>query len=162
MTKMKTAVLFFKSLIIGATIAGATESQINALHEFGVKVGQAFQMQDDILGSYGDEAVTGKSADGDIKEGKKTMLLLQSYKHANSEQKKILDELLGKDGIAKEEIERVRGIFKETGGFDATNKLMQLMLTEGQSALDRAEPPLNAKYKEFLLVLSEFLTKRDF
>ncbi|MHA1906456.1 MAG: polyprenyl synthetase family protein [Candidatus Thorarchaeota archaeon] len=162
MIQMKTAVLFFKSLSIGAIIAKATESQLNALHEFGLKVGQAFQMQDDILGSFGDEATTGKSTDGDIKEGKKTMLLLQSYIHANPEQKGVLDALVGKEGISDDEVEKVRNTFKESGGFDATNKLMETMLAEGQAALDNAEPPLTPKYKDFLLALSDFLTKRNY
>ncbi|MHA2425646.1 MAG: polyprenyl synthetase family protein [Candidatus Thorarchaeota archaeon] len=162
MNKMKTAVLFYRSLEIGATIAKATESQLSALYEFGLKVGQAFQIQDDILGSFGDEAKTGKSADGDIKEGKKTMLLLQSYINANSEQKAILDALVGKDGISNEEVEKVRNTFKASGGFDATNKIMETLLAEGQSALEKAEPPLTPTYKEFLLALSVFLTKRDY
>jgi geranylgeranyl diphosphate synthase type I len=162
MVSLKTAVLFHTSLVIGATIAGANASQIGALHEFGLKVGQAFQMQDDILGSFGDESITGKSADGDIREGKKTMLLLKSYELANDEQKGTLDSLLGKDDMTAEEVEKVRTIFKETGGLDATNTLMENLLSEGQSALDNAQPPLSPKYKNFLLELSVFLTKRDF
>ncbi|MFW9851097.1 MAG: polyprenyl synthetase family protein [Candidatus Thorarchaeota archaeon] len=162
MVSLKTAVLFYTSLLIGATIARASESQLAALHEFGFKVGQAFQMQDDILGSFGDESVTGKSADGDIREGKKTMLLLKSYELANLNQKKIIDDLLGKDDMTKEEVEQVRNVFKQSGGFDATNTLMEQLLAEGQAALDSAQPPLTPKYKEFLLALSEFLTKRDY
>ncbi len=162
MVALKTAVLFEKSLLIGASIARATESQLEALQEYGVKVGQAFQMQDDILGSFGDEEVTGKSADGDIKEGKKTMLVLKAYSLGTDEQRAKIDELLGKDDMSDAEVEVVRSIFKESGSLDATQKLMEQLLSEAQTALDKAEPAFNEKYKTFLIELSEFLTKRDF
>ncbi|MFW9909314.1 MAG: polyprenyl synthetase family protein [Candidatus Thorarchaeota archaeon] len=162
MVALKTAVLFDKSLLIGATMAGANESQISALSEFGVKVGQAFQIQDDILGSFGDESKTGKPTDGDIREGKKTMLVINAYRTANKEQKAALDTLLGKTHMSNEEVEKVRSIFVESGALDSTRNLMNQLLEEGQTALERAKPALNSKYKEFLLELSEFLTKRDF
>ena len=162
MVALKTAVLFDKSLLIGATIAGASESQLSALSEFGVKVGQAFQMQDDILGSFGDESVTGKSSDGDIREGKKTMLVLKAHKLAKDEQRSLLTSLLGKSDMTTEDVKAVRNIFTESGALDETKKLMERLLSEGQSALERANPPFTPKYKEFLLALSEFLTKRDY
>ncbi|MDF1539642.1 MAG: polyprenyl synthetase family protein [Candidatus Thorarchaeota archaeon] len=162
MIALKTAVLFDNSLSMGATIAGATESQISALSEFGVKVGQAFQIQDDILGSFGDESVTGKSTDGDIREGKKTMLVLKAYQLATAEQRSILDSLLGNSNMTSDEVTKVREIFSESGALAETKNLMEQLLSEGQSALDRAEPALTPKYKEFLIALSEFLTKRNY
>jgi geranylgeranyl pyrophosphate synthase len=162
MISLKTAVLFEKSLVIGSVLAGANDSQITALREFGVKVGQAFQIQDDILGSFGDESVTGKSSDGDIREGKKTMLVLNAYKLANDEQKEILNTYLGNSDMSDDDVDKVRKVFKESGAFDETSNLMKNLLTEGQSALDKAKPALNLKYKEFLLALSEFLVKRDY
>jgi geranylgeranyl pyrophosphate synthase len=162
MVSLKTAVLFDKSLSMGALMANATESQIEALSEFGVKVGQAFQIQDDVLGSFGDEAKTGKSVDGDIREAKKTMIVLKTYEHADSAQKKLLDSLLGKRDMTPAEVDKVRDIFVKTGGLKETQKLMDRLLHEGQKALDKASPPLKPKYKEFLLELAEFLVKRDF
>ncbi len=162
MIALKTAVLFDKSLSMGAIIARATESQLSSLSKFGVKVGQAFQIQDDILGSFGDESVTGKSTDGDIREGKKTMLVLKAYQLATDEQKDILDSLLGNSDMASEEVEKVREIFSETGALDATKKLMEQLLLDGQSALERAKPAFTPKYKEFLIGLSEFLTRRNY
>jgi len=160
MVSLKTAILFEKSLVMGAIMAKAEESQIKALGTFGVKVGQAFQMQDDILGSFGDESVTGKPADGDIHEGKKTMLVIQAQLLGNSEQKKELDCLIGKPDMTKAEVDQVRDLFRKTGALDKTQEIMETLLQEGQSALVTVDPPLNQVQKEFLLALSEFLTKR--
>ncbi len=162
MVRMKTAVLFDRSLMMGATVAKASESQIMALEEFGINVGKAFQVQDDILGSFGDEDKVGKSSSGDIREGKKTLLVFESYRLGNASQKKELDELLGKEGMTDDEVDRVRDIFKETGALESTQKKMSELLTTGQMSLDRADPPLIPKYKEFLIGLSDFLIQRDY
>jgi geranylgeranyl diphosphate synthase type I len=162
MVRMKTAVLFDRSLMMGAAIAKATESQVAALEEFGMKVGNAFQIQDDILGSFGDEAKTGKSSSGDIREAKKTMLVFEAYARGTPDQKKELDDLLGKEGMTEAEVDRVREIFHESGALEVTQKRMSDLLTSGQAALDKAEPTLVPKYKEFLIGLSDFLIQRDF
>lgn len=162
MVRMKTAVLFDRSLMMGAAVARATESQLSALEEFGIKVGKAFQIQDDILGSFGDEEKLGKSSSGDIREGKKTMLVFEVYAKADAKQREEFDRLLGKSGITDDEIERVRELFRETGALESTKKKMTELLTSGQKALDNAKPALDANYKEFLIGLSDFLVQRDF
>ncbi|MBY8998157.1 MAG: polyprenyl synthetase family protein [Candidatus Thorarchaeota archaeon] len=162
MVRMKTAILFDRSLMMGAAVARATESQLNALEEFGIKIGQAFQVQDDILGSFGDEEKLGKSASGDIREGKKTLLVFEVIAKANTKQREEFDKLLGKSDITEQEIERVRELFRETGSLESTQKKMTDLLASGQKALDKAEPALDSKYKEFLVGLSDFLVQRDF
>lgn len=162
MVRMKTAVLFDRSLMMGATIAKASNSQLKALEEFGINVGKAFQLQDDILGSFGDSETIGKSTSGDIREAKKTMLVIEAYKQGSPNQRKKLDELLGKEGITDEEVDHVRNIFRETGALKATQKRMSKLLTSGQAALEKAKPPLIPKYKEFLINLSDFLIQRDY
>ena len=162
MIRMKTAALLEKSLFIGGAIARATESQMKSLSKFGIKVGQAFQIQDDILGSFGDETKTGKAADGDIREGKKTLLLLEANRLSDPEQKAILVEFLGDDKVTDEEIEQVRTVFRESGALESAMILMNQLLLEGQKALDNANPPFNETYHQFLLDLSNFLVKRDY
>lgn len=161
MIRMKTAVLFEKSLLIGGAMARASESQMKSLSEYGVKVGQAFQVQDDILGSFGDEDKTGKAADGDIREGKKTLLLMEANRLCDSKQKKILEKFLGDDKITDDEVEQVRNVFRESGALESVQIMMDKLLLEGQKALDKTNPPFNEIYKQFLLDLSSFLVKRD-
>jgi geranylgeranyl diphosphate synthase type I len=122
----------------------------------------AFQVQDDILGSFGDEEKVGKSSSGDIREGKKTMLVFEVYANANAKQREEFDRLLGKSDITEKEVERVRDLFRETGALESTQKKMTELLTSGQEALNKAEPALDSKYKEFLIGLSDFLVQRDF
>lgn len=162
MVRMKTAVLFDRSLMMGAAVARATGSQLIALEEFGINVGKAFQIQDDILGSFGDEEKLGKSSSGDIREGKKTMLVFEVYAKADRKQREEFDKLLGKPEISDEEIERVRELFRVTGALESTQKKMTELLTSGQQALEKAEPAFDEKYKNFLIGLSDFLVQRDF
>ncbi|MHA1864430.1 MAG: polyprenyl synthetase family protein, partial [Candidatus Thorarchaeota archaeon] len=161
MIRMKTAALLEKSLLMGGAMARATESQMKSLSEYGVKVGQAFQIQDDILGSFGDEAVTGKAADGDIKEGKKTLLLLEALRLCTSKQKEILEKYLGDDKITPAEVDQVRNVFRDSGALESTRVKMVQLLGEGQKALDTTNPPFKETYKQFLLDMSNFLVKRD-
>jgi geranylgeranyl pyrophosphate synthase len=162
MVRMKTAVLFDRSLMIGAAMARASESQLKAFEDFGVNVGKAFQVQDDILGSFGDEEKTGKSTSGDIREGKKTLLVFETYEKANSAQRKELDQLLGKTGMTDDEVEKVRDIFRESGALKSCQEKMDDLLTTGHAALEKAEPPFNPKYKDFLIEMSNFLIQRDY
>ncbi|MEM2141840.1 MAG: polyprenyl synthetase family protein [Candidatus Thorarchaeota archaeon] len=162
MIRMKTAALIEKSLLMGATIAGASESQKSSLSVYATRVGQAFQIQDDILGSFGDEKVTGKSADGDIREGKKTILVVKTNEMGSSEHRRILRELLGKRDMTPEEVDQVRKVFVDSGALEASRRLMLELLNEGQRSLGKALPPLVEKYSKFLLDFSEFLVKRDY
>jgi geranylgeranyl diphosphate synthase type I len=162
MIRMKTAVLLEKSLLMGGAMARGTESQMRALSEYGVKVGQAFQIQDDILGSFGDESVTGKASDGDIREGKKTMLVIEAFRLGRDEHKKTLQRLLGNEHVTTKEVEKVRNVFRDSGALDSAEKIMNRLLHEGQAALDKAQPPFNEPYKQFLFDISEFLVKRNY
>lgn len=76
MIRLKTSVLLATALQIGAYLSGATDKEQEALYEFGIYMGLAFQIQDDYLDCYGDEATFGKAIGGDIREGKKTWLRL--------------------------------------------------------------------------------------
>ncbi|MHA1136669.1 MAG: polyprenyl synthetase family protein [Candidatus Thorarchaeota archaeon] len=162
MIQLKTASLLEKSLLMGGAIGRASESQMKALSVYGIKIGQAFQIQDDILGTFGDVQVTGKSTDGDIKEGKKTMLMLGALKLASPEQKAILEKYSGNDKLTPDEVEKVRDVFRESGALEYARKMMTDLLTEGQGALDKAEPALVEKYKQYMLDLSNFLVKRNY
>ena len=78
MIRLKTAVLLATSLRIGAYIGGANEQDQTAIYQFGILIGEAFQIQDDYLDCFGDEQTFGKAIGGDIREGKKTWLWLKA------------------------------------------------------------------------------------
>ena len=110
MITLKTSVLLAASLQMGAIIGGAGEHNCSHLYEFGKKLGIAFQIQDDYLDAFGDAAVFGKDAGGDIKQNKKTFLLIRALETANPEQQITLNALLASD--APDKVDQVLGIFK--------------------------------------------------
>lgn len=104
MIGLKTAVLLACSAKMGALIAGADKKVSQALYDFGYVLGIAFQIQDDYLDTFGQRNVFGKKIGGDILNNKKTWLLVESFRRANSKDKETLDKLLSlteKDGAEK-------------------------------------------------------------
>jgi geranylgeranyl diphosphate synthase type II len=113
MITLKTSVLLAASLEMGAVIGGASTSNCKHLYEFGKNIGIAFQVQDDYLDAFGDAALFGKEPGGDIKQNKKTFLLIHALEVANKEQKLTLEGLLKTNEDNK--VEKVLEIFKACG-----------------------------------------------
>jgi geranylgeranyl diphosphate synthase type I len=121
MIKGKTSALFEKSLLMGAVAADEEEKFKKDISEFAILLGQSFQIRDDILGVFGNPEKTGKSVDGDIREGKKTLLAIYGNKES-----RILN-LYGKKGITEKEIQVVRDSLKDSGALEnAKKKTIQL------------------------------------
>ena len=78
------------------------------------------------------------------------------------EQKAILDKYLGNSNLTPDEVDKVRAVFRDSGAVESAGKIMTKLLDDGQEALDKADPPLNEEYKQFMLDLSNFLVKRDY
>ncbi len=112
MIELKTAVLIAASLKIGAILGGASQRDAEDLYEFGRNLGIAFQLQDDLLDTYGDPGVMGKNQGTDIVDNKKTFLAIQALEAAYASQKEELIAWLGKKSFdPKEKITAVTGIF---------------------------------------------------
>ncbi len=93
MIRLKTAVMLGGALKIGALYADAPDNDIELLYDFGIKIGLAFQLRDDLLDVYGDTATFGKQTGTDIRDNKKTFLLLSAIKKASQQQKERLQNL---------------------------------------------------------------------
>ena len=124
MIELKTAVLIAASLKIGAILGGSSQKDANDLYEFGRNLGIAFQLQDDLLDTYGDPMITGKKQGTDIVDNKKTFLMIEALEKASPGQKKNLIDWLTKKEFNKEE--KVRAI---TSVFDSL-KIKEI--TEGR------------------------------
>jgi len=157
MITLKTSVLLAASLEIGAIIGGASESNCHHLYEFGKKVGIAFQIQDDYLDAYGDAAIFGKEPGGDIKQNKKTFLLLHALSEANKEQSVALELLLKNDDAQK--VDKVLAIFNECGvGAWAENLKAKYL----QEAFDHLESiAVVSARKQPLIDLANYLMSRN-
>ena len=127
MIRLKTAVLVGCALQMGAIISGASEEDQQAIYDFGIQLGLAFQLQDDYLDTFGDQDTFGKKIGGDILEGKKTILYHLALKTTNESQSETLQYLLGGNIQMDEEekIRKVKALFEATGAHSATGDLIQ-------------------------------------
>ena len=109
-------------LTMGAILAGATDEILEKIKLFGEQLGVAFQIQDDILGVFGNEKEIGKSTTSDIKENKSTLLFTYSLQHANATQRSILKQYYGKKVSAKRQLEMIKKVFTDTGSLEYNQK----------------------------------------
>ncbi len=158
MIELKTSVLLAASLQMGAILGGAGEGNQDHLYEFGRNLGIAFQIQDDYLDAFGDPEKFGKTAGGDIKQNKKTFLLIHVLETANEHQQKELKHLLSSD--AEDKVQRVLKIFKDCNVDDWAKKLKQQYFDKALHHLD--EVAVLSLRKKPLRELADFLIQRDY
>ena len=114
--EQKTASYSFVSpLLMGATLAGADIAQLELLQRFGEQLGIAYQLRDDLLGVFGDSDTTGKSTDGDLKEGKRTLLIDEFILRADEADKELFMSLFGRHDISDEDCETLRHLLVRSG-----------------------------------------------
>ena len=136
MIELKTSVLLANAMRIGGYIAGATPQQLNALYKFGLHIGLAFQIQDDILDVYGDPKTFGKAIGGDICCNKKTFLLLTALETADPESKAELLQWMLETERNEEKITAVRKIYDHVGVRAAGEAEMERHMSEALAQLD--------------------------
>lgn len=148
---------FVGPLLIGITLAGKRKELESALTEYGMHVGTAFQMHDDILGIFGDTQVTGKGVGNDIREGKKTLLLQYAYAHSTSDQKTFLEHVVGSP-LSKQDLHEVQEIMKSTGALAYAQEKAAHHIRSGILALEKlSESP----EKQLLIQLAEYIIARE-
>ena len=161
MIRLKTAVLLATSLKVGAVVAGADEKDQKCLYDFGIALGMAFQLQDDILDCYSDVAVFGKVTGGDIVENKKTMMYLKALELASPEQRGRLEDLyLGDIAVnSQRKVDEVLALYDELNVKDAVEQLMAEYFRQATVALDAVSLP--EERKEHLRRYAEMLSGRQ-
>lgn len=139
MERLKTAVYTFEApLQAGAVLAGASEDAIYALGEFGRNIGIAYQIVDDLLGVFGDESQTGKSALGDLREGKRTALIAFASQSAQWPE---ISHLIGNDHLSASEAAFVREVLEQTDAKKYTQRLAADYADEAVAALHGSNIP---------------------
>lgn len=137
MIRLKTAVLLAGALKIGALYANAPDADVQNLYDFGIHLGLAFQLQDDLLDAYGDVAVFGKMTGQDIRDNKKTYLILKALEKGNAEQQKELRALftsIPEDSETK--VARVLEIYSELGIREEVEIAVQEEFSKAQQHLE--------------------------
>ena len=119
MIQKKTGTMVAVATEVGAILGGGTSAERAALKSYGELVGEAFQVQDDLLDVIADEIQFGKTIGGDIVEGKKTFLLITALQRAKGDDKRLLQKLVDEGGTSKSKVDRVRRIFQTTGAIEA-------------------------------------------
>ena len=157
MIELKTSVLLANAMRIGGYIAGADETQQKALYQFGLHIGLAFQIQDDILDVYGDPKTFGKAIGGDICSNKKTFLLLSAMETADAESKAELLQWLMATDRNEEKIAAVTAIYNRLNVREAAEATMEEHTSLALAQLDKL--PQN-EATEKLRVLAEKLATR--
>ena len=145
-------------LLVGAALAGADASVEATLGDYGWALGEAFQLRDDILSTFGDPALTGKDADSDIRQGTPTALVVNAREAGGAPVRRMLKDLLGKDGLSSEDVERVRAVIVATGAVSHVVGLVNGLVERAKSALEGG--PIGEESAVALADLAESMAMR--
>ena len=159
MIRLKTAVLLGYSLALGAILGGSTEKDYLALQKFGEYIGIGFQLQDDLLDTFGKTAAVGKTIGGDILQNKKTFLLLKTLELANEAQKEEINYWLTVSDQPEKKIATIKGIMSDLGMEEKTKELMNDYFQKGFSYLNGLSA--NPERLKFLKQFSYNLIERE-
>ena len=146
-------------LILGGLLAKATTCQLKAMNQYGESVGVAFQLRDDELGLFGDEKIIGKPTGSDVREGKNTLLRIKAIELANSQQKRLLQKIYGKQDLIESDVNLVRDITMKSGALDYSQKLTRTLVAKGKRAIPLITP--NLRYQQLLLQIADYMITRN-
>jgi geranylgeranyl diphosphate synthase, type I len=147
-----------RPLLFGAAIAGGDPGVMAAYSAFGLPLGEAFQMRDDVLGVFGDPAQTGKPAGDDLREGKRTYLVAAAFAVLADGPRAELDAGLGDQGLDDAGVARLRSLIAGCGALAATERRIDDLTASALTALGAA--PIDDEAREVLCALADAATRR--
>lgn len=160
MIELKTSVLLAACLKAGAIVGGAKAEDADKLYEIGRKIGIAFQLQDDILDTYGNVKQFGKTIGGDIAENKKTYLVITALNNLNDSDKQELIRLYALKSDDTQKYTQVRTLFDKAQVLEKATNVMNILFEEAHEILNSLSIHDDKKYE--LRAFIEELRKRDF
>ena len=146
-------------LALGALIGGGSATHVSALRAFGLPLGLAFQLRDDVLGVFGDAAITGKPAGDDVREGKRTVLVALARQGMIASQREAFDDALGRPELDDAAIADLQRQIELTGALESAERSISAYTAEALKALQAAH--LDAHATEELEELARLLTERS-
>lgn len=148
-----------RPLHFGAALAGADSAIFKTFSEYGLPLGQAFQLRDDLLGVFGDSKVTGKPSGDDIREGKRTVLIAMALASANPSSRDEIESALGNTNLSEVETTRIQVAIEESGARAECERLIDQLLDESLDSLK--ESYVAAEVKSLLEEIANLATKRS-
>lgn len=149
-----------RPLHLGAAVSQSPKSEIfAALSAYGLPLGEAFQLRDDLLGVFGDPSVTGKPAGDDLREGKKTVLIALSRENQTDSQSQACKDHFGRADLDSDGIAMLQQIITETGAKAKLEAMIEKLTQQSLAAL--ASPYISNDGKELLIELANIATKRS-
>ncbi len=154
----KTGALIEASMRVGALLGGGTRKQVDLLGRYGMLIGMAFQIRDDVLGIIGEKRKFGKPIGSDIQEGKKTLLVVKALERLDPKDRRTLLRLLGKKDITRKEMRKAIGLLEKTGAIEYASRKAEAMVNEAKKLL--GELP-ESRAKNALLRIADFVIHRE-
>ena len=151
--------VFIAGAAIGLRATNFDHPMIKKIAEFAGKCGVAFQLQDDILGVIGDEEKLGKPVGSDLREGKRTVILLHSLEQMTPAERAFTLRVIGNEHATNDDIRKVTDLLRSTGGIEHTKQLAESYITEAMDFLDELE---DTPYKELLSMWARYIVARNF
>ena len=155
----KTSALFRACAEVGGIVGGGKTRQVNALGKFAWDAGIAFQLMDDYLGATGDEKTLGKPVGSDIREGKKTLIIIHALRKAKPKQRERLLAVLGNHSATRQEIDEIHGLLRDIGSIDYALAKANRYIATSKRRFD-ALPDSEAKKDLFDLI--DYFTNRKY
>ncbi|MEO7349833.1 MAG: polyprenyl synthetase family protein [Terrimesophilobacter sp.] len=145
-------------LAIGAALGGAPHGILGGLRAFGLPLGVAFQLRDDILGVFGDASITGKPSGDDLREGKRTVLLALARSRLPANARRFLDELVGDPDLTEVQVRLIQDTLRDSGAVDDVESIILREVDRASDALHEARIAPSAR--EQLLSLIDSVIRR--
>jgi geranylgeranyl diphosphate synthase type I len=161
--RAKTAIYTYENpLLAGTYLAGLDGKVRDVLRDYSRDGGVAFQLQDDILGVYGDPAKTGKSADSDLKQGKCTLLVLKVLESGTETQKQVLKRVWGNAGATREELDAAKEAIQESGSYEYSKKLAQKLAANAAKTVGELRDfGLDSEAIDYVQGIAEYMVGRE-
>ncbi|MGE9808041.1 MULTISPECIES: polyprenyl synthetase family protein [unclassified Janibacter] len=147
-------------LLIGALVGGLANEPLAALSRYGLALGEAFQLRDDLLGVFGDPATTGKPAGDDLREGKRTVLVAHTLDGADERGRDLLARRLGSPDLTPQDVADLRQVITDSGAVSAIEAEITALTATAHEALAAAEGDLEPEAAKVLADLVDVTTAR--
>ncbi|EAT16246.1 polyprenyl synthetase family protein [Desulfuromonas acetoxidans] len=154
----KTAVLIAAACRCGGILGGVSAEQEQALQEFGMELGIAFQFMDDALDYVADQAEFGKACGHDLEEGKMTLPLIETLRHCSRDERDRVEQIVEKDQLSDEDLEKVIALIHQYDGIDYTRKRAKQLVESAKQRLAAFE---DGEAKQALEILADYVVSRS-